>query len=157
MKKYLHLALLLFVFAGFAKAQGPQSTANWFGYILPPSLAEYKYVSFTMQDLGSVSVASDVWPSLVTATFADGYVWSLHSGSTYCICKSSFDAANNYIEALEVMVTGVSYINDMEYNPADGLIYLMAKSISMSRVLMYFISMVETKRLHRKSDMATML
>ncbi len=40
MKKYLSLALLLFVFAGFAKAQGPQSTANWFGYILPSSPAD---------------------------------------------------------------------------------------------------------------------
>ena len=48
MKKYLHLVLLLFVFAGFAKAQGPASTANWFGYILPPNPAEYKYISFTM-------------------------------------------------------------------------------------------------------------
>ena len=59
MKKYLHLALLLFAFAFFAKAQCPASTANWFGYILPSSPAEYKYVSFTMQDLGSVSIASD--------------------------------------------------------------------------------------------------
>lgn len=126
MKKYLHLFLLLFVISSFAKAQsGPSSTANWFGYILPSSPAENKYVTFTMQDLGSVSVASDVWPSVVTATFADGYVWSLVSGSTYCICKQRFDATNNYIEAAEVMVTGVSYINDMAYNPADGMIYII--------------------------------
>lgn len=125
MKKYLHL-ILLFVLASFANAQSlPSSTANWFGYILPPNPAEYKYISFTMQDLGSVSVASDVWPSVVTATFADGYVWSLVSGSTYCICKQRFDANNNYIEAAEVMVTGVSYINDMAYNPADGMIYII--------------------------------
>ena len=76
MKKYLQLALLILVFAGFAKAQGPASTANWFGYILPPSPAEYKYVSFTMQDLGSVTIASDEFPAVSTATFADGYVWS---------------------------------------------------------------------------------
>ena len=82
MKKYLHLALLLFVFAGFAKAQGPQSTANWFGYILPPNPAANKYISFTLQDLGSVSLASDEHPQAVAATFADGYVWcALHDGS----------------------------------------------------------------------------
>ncbi len=125
MKKFLHL-ILLFVLFSFANAQSsPSSTANWFGYILPPNPAEYKYISFTMQNLGSVSVASDVWPSVVTATFADGYVWSLVSGSTYCICKQRFDATNNYIEAAEVMVTGVSYINDMAYNPADGMIYII--------------------------------
>ena len=77
MKKYLHLVLLLFAFIGIASAQ-PTSTANWFGYILPPSPAEYKYISFTMQDLGSVSVASDNFPHATTATFADGYVWSVN-------------------------------------------------------------------------------
>ena len=66
MKRFLHLALLLFVLAGFAKAQGPQSTANWFGYVLPPAPAANKYVSFTMQDLGSVSIASDEYPMLPT-------------------------------------------------------------------------------------------
>ena len=79
MKKYLQLALLILVFAGFAKAQGPQSTANWFGYILPPSPAASKYVTFTMQDLGSVSIASDEIPQVTTATFADGYVWSVNN------------------------------------------------------------------------------
>ena len=36
MKKTFYIFLLLFAFAGLAKAQ----TANWFGYILPPSPAE---------------------------------------------------------------------------------------------------------------------
>ena len=125
MKKTFYLVLLLFAFAGIAKAQGPASTANWFGYILPPSPAEYKYISFTMQDLGSVPVASDVISPVSTATFADGYVWSVNNDGGYNICRSSFDATNNRIEAPEVMVTGVSYINDMAYNPADGLIYLI--------------------------------
>ena len=125
MKKYLHLFLLLFVFAGIAKAQGPASTANWFGYILPPSPAEYKYISFTMQDLGSVSVASDQVPAVSSATFADGYVWSVNNDGGYNICRSSFDAANNRIEAPEVIVANVPYVNDMAYNPADGLIYLI--------------------------------
>ena len=125
MKKFLPLMLLLFVFAGFAKAQGPASTANWFGYILPPNPAEYKYISFTMQDMGSVSVASDVLPAVTTATFADGYVWSVNNDNNYNICRSSFDATNNLIGAPEVMVAGVSYINDMAYNPADGLIYVI--------------------------------
>ena len=125
MKKYLHLIMLLFVFAGFAKAQGPASTANWFGYILPPNLAEYKYISFTMQDLGSVSVASDALPAVTTATFANGYVWSVNNDNGYNICRSSFDATNNFIGAPEVMIAGVSYVNDMAYNPADGLIYII--------------------------------
>ena len=125
MKKYLHLALLFFVFAGFAKAQSPQSTANWFGYILPPSPAEYKYISFTMQDLGSVSVASDNFPHATTATFADGYVWSVNDVFGYCLYRSSFDAANNLIEDPELMVEDVPYFNDMVYNPADGLIYVI--------------------------------
>jgi hypothetical protein len=124
MKKYLHLVLLLFAFAGFVNAQ-PASTANWFGYILPSSPAEYKYISFTMQDLGSVSVASDVLPAVNTATFADGCVWSVNNDNGYNICRSSFDATNNFIGAPEVMVAGVSYINDMAYNPADGLIYII--------------------------------
>ena len=86
MKKNLHLiVLLLFAFAGLAKAQGPASTANWYGYILPPSPAEYKYISFTMQDLGSVSVASDVLPAVTTATFANGYVWSVNNDNGYSI------------------------------------------------------------------------
>ena len=126
MKKYLHLFLLLFVISGFAKAQsGPSSTANWFGYILPSSPAENKYVTFTMQDLESVSVASDEIPSANTATFANGYVWSVNNDNGYNICRSSFDAANNFIGAPEVMVAGLSYINDMAYNPADGLIYII--------------------------------
>ena len=124
MKKYLHLALLLFVFVGFANAQ-PQSTANWFGYILPPSPAEYKYVTFTMQDLGSVSIASDEFPAVSTATFADGYVWSVNDVFGYCLYRSRFDATNNRIEDPELMVEDVSYFNDMVYNPADGMIYVI--------------------------------
>lgn len=127
MKKYLSLFLLLFLFAGFAKAQGPQSTANWFGYILPPSPAEYKYVSFTMQDLGSASIASDEVPAVSTATFADGYVWSVNNDNGYNICRSSFDATNNLIESPEMMIANVSYVNDMAYNPADGLVYLITE------------------------------
>ena len=125
MKKYLHLLLFLLAFAGFAKAQGPASTANWFGYILPPSPAEYQYVSFTMQDLGSVVVASDVISPVSTATFADGYVWSVNNDGGYNICRSNFDATNNRIEAPEVVFASVPYVNDMAYNPADGLIYLI--------------------------------
>ena len=127
MKKYLSLFLLLFVFAGFAKAQGPQSTANWFGYILPPSPAEYKYISFTMQDLGSVSVASEEQPTVTTATFAEGYVWSVNNNNGYSICRSRYDAANNLIEEPEVMIASIPYVNDMAYNPADGLIYLITE------------------------------
>ena len=126
MKKHLHLFLFLFVFAGFVNAQ-PASTANWFGYILPPNPAEYKYISFTMQDLGSVSIASDALPSVTTATFANGYVWSLNNDNGYNICRSSFDATNNLIGIPEVMVAGVSYVNDMAYNPADGLIYIITE------------------------------
>jgi hypothetical protein len=125
MKKYLSLFLLLFIFAGFAKAQGPASTANWFGYILPPSPAEYKYVSFSMQDLGSVSVASDEIPAVSTATFADGYVWSVNNVYGYCLYRSRFDATNNRIEDPELMVEDVPYFNDMVYNPADGMIYVI--------------------------------
>ena len=127
MKRFLHLALLLFVLAGFAKAQGPQSTANWFGYILPSSPAEYQYISFTMQDLGSVSIASDVVPAVSSATFAEGYVWSVNNDNGYNICRSNFDATNNLIEAPEVVVADVPYVNDMAYNPADGLIYLISE------------------------------
>ena len=106
---------------------GPASTANWFGYILPPSPAEYKYISFTMQDLGSVSVASDEYPPVSTATFANGYVWSVNNDNGYNICRSRFDATNNLIEAPEVMVADIPYINDMVYNPADGLIYIITE------------------------------
>lgn len=127
MKKYLQLALLILVFASFAKAQGPQSTANWFGYILPPSPAEYKYITFTMQDLGSASIASDEIPSVSTATFADGYVWSVNNDNSYNICRSSFDATNNLIGSPEMMIANVSYVNDMAYNPADGLVYLITE------------------------------
>ena len=127
MKKYLQLALLLFVLAGFAKAQGPQSTANWFGYILPSSPAEYKYITFTMQDLGSVTIASDEIPAVSTATFADGYVWSVNNDNGYNICRSNFDATNNLIGLPEVMIANVSYVNDMAYNPADGLVYLITE------------------------------
>ena len=127
MKKIIHLVLFFLAFAGFAQAQGPASTANWFGYILPPSPAEYQYISFTMQDLGSVSVASDVISPVSTATFADGYVWSVNNDNGYNICRSSFDAANNSIGAPEVMFANVSYVNDMAYNPADGLIYIITE------------------------------
>ena len=126
MKKFLHLAMLIFVFAGFANAQTPASTANWFGFELPPSPAANMYISFTMQDLGSVSLASDLHPQAVAATFADGYVWSVNSiNNGYSICKSRFDAANNLIEEPEMMAAGLSYVTDMEYNPADGLIYFI--------------------------------
>lgn len=127
MKKYLQLALLILVFAGFAKAQGLQSTANWFGYILPSSPAEYKYITFTMQDLGSVNIASDVVPAVSSATFAEGYVWSVNNDNGYSICRSNFDATNNLIGLPEVMIANVSYVNDMAYNPADGLVYLITE------------------------------
>ena len=126
MKKTIYLVLLLFVFAGFVNAQsGPASTANWYGYILPSSPAANKYISFTMQDLGSVSIVSDEHPQVTTATFADGYVWSVNYDNGNNICRSRFDATNNRIEAPEVMVAGVPYVNDMAYNPADGLIYII--------------------------------
>ena len=127
MKRFLYLALLLFVLAGFAKAQGPQSTANWFGYVLPPAPAANKYVSFTMQDLGSVSIASDEYPQVMAATFADGYVWSLNNVFGYCLYRSRFDATNNRIEDPELMVEDVPFFNDMAYNPADGLIYVITE------------------------------
>ncbi len=127
MKRFLHLALLLFVFSGFVKAQGPQSTTNWYGYILPPSPAANKYISFNMQDLGSVSIASDDHPSVSTATFADGYVWSVNNVYGYCLYRSRFDATNNRIENPELMVEDVPYFNDMIYNPADGLIYVITE------------------------------
>ena len=127
MKKTIYLVLFLLVFAGFAKAQGPLSTANWFGYILPPSPAEYKYISFTMQDLGSVSIASEEQPTVTTATFAEGYVWSVNNNNGYSICRSRYDAANNLIEEPEVMIASIPYVNDMAYNPADGLIYLITE------------------------------
>ena len=125
MKKYLHLFLLLFVFVGFVDAQGLQSTANWFGYILPSSPAAYKYVTFTMQDLGSVSIASDEFPAVSTATFADGYVWSVNNVYGYCLYRSRYDATNNRIEDPELMVEDVPYFNDMVFNPADGMIYVI--------------------------------
>ena len=127
MKKHLPLFLLLFAFAGIVSAQRPTSTANWFGYILPTSPAEYKYISFTMQDLGSVSVASDEITPVSTATFADGYVWSVNNDNGNNICRSEFDAANNQIGEPVVMVANVSYVNDMAYNPADGRIYLITE------------------------------
>ena len=127
MKKRLHLFLFIFVFVSFANAQGLQSTANWFGYILPPSPAEYKYITFTMQDLGSVTIASDVVPAVSSATFAEGYVWSVNNDNGYNICRSNFDATNNLIGLPEVMIANVSYVNDMAYNPADGLVYLITE------------------------------
>ena len=117
--------MLLFVLAGFVKAQDPQSTANWFGYILPSSPAEYKYITFTMQDLGSVTIASDVVPAVSSATFAEGYVWSVNNVYGYCLYKSRYDATNNRIEDPELMVEDVPYFNDMVYNPADGMIYVI--------------------------------
>ncbi len=105
---------------------GPASTANWYGYALPPSPAANKYITFTMQDLGSVSIASDTHPQAVAATFADGYVWSVNNNNnSFSICRSRFDAATNLIEEPETMVSGISYVADMEYNPADGLVYFI--------------------------------
>ncbi len=72
-----------------------------------------------------MSVASDELPAVSTATFADGYVWSVNNDNGYNICRSSFDAANNLIGAPEVMVASVPYVNDMAYNPADGLVYII--------------------------------
>jgi hypothetical protein len=125
MKKNIYLIMFLLMFVSFVQAQGPVSTANWFGYILPPSPAANKYVTFTMQDLGSVSVASDDIPSVSSATFADGYVWSVINIFGYCLYRSRFDATNNRIETPELMVEDVPYFNDMAYNPADGLIYVI--------------------------------
>ena len=125
MKKIIYLIMFILMFVSFAQAQGPASTANWFGYILPPSPAANKYVTFTMQDLGSVSVASDDIPSVSSATFADGYVWSVINIFGYCLYRSRFDATNNRIETPELMVEDVPYFNDMAYNPADGLIYVI--------------------------------
>lgn len=52
MKKHLPLFLLLFAFAGFVSAQGPASTANWFGYILPSSPGDAFEYDFSDQAAG---------------------------------------------------------------------------------------------------------
>jgi hypothetical protein len=65
MKKYLHLILLLFVFAGFANAQ-PTSTANWFGYILSPNSE-----TFTVGDLNYRVNDDNV--SVTVTGHVDGY------------------------------------------------------------------------------------
>ena len=65
MKKYLHLFLFLFVFAGFANAQ-PASTANWFGYILAPNPTD-----FTIGDLNYR--VNDDGVSVTVLGHVDGY------------------------------------------------------------------------------------
>lgn len=126
MKKYLPLILFLFVFASLVNAQ-----TRWYGYTLTYNSPAYtKYVSFSMDDLGSVEIASDVHPQVATATYADGYVWSVNfdnASYTNNICKAKFNSASNLIEEPEVMVAGVPYVNDMEFNPADGLIYFISE------------------------------
>ena len=110
MKKYLPLILFLFVFASLVNAQ-----TRWYGYTLTYNSPAYtKYVSFSMDDLGSVEIASDVHPQVATATYADGYVWSVNfdnASYTNNICKAKFNSASNLIEEPEVMVAGVYYGN----------------------------------------------
>lgn len=47
--------------------------------------------------------SSDVISPAATATFAEGYVWSVNNDNGNNICRSGFDAANNLIGAPEVM------------------------------------------------------
>ena len=106
----------------------PASTADWYGYVYNAYSLDYedKIDCFNMQDLTTVTVASEAFPSYVYgATFVKGEMWFCMYNdeiSDYSLYKAPIDIYSKTVGTPEVVVEYCGlYV--MAYNPVNGLLY----------------------------------
>lgn len=113
----------------------PVSTANWYGYAaycITGDNWQNKFISFSMQDSGTVSEASEEISSpIYAATYHNGYIWCVNS-SEGSLCRATLNNTAKTIGELEVMVENFVpnnfIVNSSAYNPTDGRIYFLSTS-----------------------------
>ena len=107
-----------------------QSTANWYGYAVYYDLSTQHFITFSMQDISSVDVATTNVPSdyITAACYFNGYVWWIDDSKN--LFQAEVDNTNHTIGTFETVASNfVPYhLNSMSYNPADGKIYAINNS-----------------------------
>ena len=116
------------------------STANWYGYgIYADQSWNGKYISFSMQDPGTVAEATASFTNTYAAAYADGYVWFIDTNND--LCRSSLDNSSKTISDYETIVPEFVTENRalaMSYNPVDGRFYYIRGTGNSSRTLISF-------------------
>ncbi len=116
------------------------SSANWYGYgAYTDESWVGKYISFSMQNPGTVVEASATLPSMYAAAYADGYVWFIDANND--LCRSALDNSSKTISDYETIVPEFvteDFALAMSYNPADGKFYYIRGTGNSPRTLMSF-------------------
>ena len=114
-----------------------QSTANWYGYAINSFLdnGEYahndwekEFISFSMQNLASVTAITDMnlsSPYTYSATYVNGSVWCITCQEGH-LCRASIHNNSHTISDFEIVFPYFdegSKIESMSYNPVDGRFY----------------------------------
>ena len=122
----------------------PVSTANWYAYArysLGGEPWEHKYVWFSMQNPATVTAATtDFVPfDVVCGTFANGYVWA-YNPSDLSIVKAPVSGTYHLVGSFETVATAVTsnFIVAMSFNPANGKMYFIEQTMSMTYLLKRF-------------------
>ena len=116
------------------------SSANWYGYgAYTDESWVGKYISFSMQNPGTVVEASATFPNMYAAAYADGYVWFIDANND--LCRSALDNSSKTISDYETIVPEFvteDFALAMSYNPADGKFYYIRGTGNSSRTLVSF-------------------
>ena len=129
MKKKLRLLMTALLMAVFGVVNA--SEATWYGYALYTSNGaswQNHFISFNTQDPNTVQEASVSLPTILAATYLDGYVWFVTQ--TRSLCKAPLDEVTQTIGAYETVVPQLEQYNlyiDMAYNPVDGMMYYLCQ------------------------------
>lgn len=122
----------------------PVSTAHWYAYArycLGGDPWENKYVTFTMQNLSSVSAATTdvVAFDVIAGAFANGYVWA-YDPANYRLMKApvsnSMHIVGDFVTAAEGFTS--NFVIAFSFNPANGKMYVVEQGMSMNYILKCF-------------------
>ena len=105
-----------------------QSTANWYGFSTSDmdDVNAYKFISFTMDNPGTVTAATGTLASGFGrgSAYANGYLWNLTNDGD--LTKATVDNENKVISAFETVVSELETSGSplsMSYNSVDGRMY----------------------------------
>ena len=105
-----------------------QSTANWYGFSTSDmdNVNAYKFISFTMDNPGTVTAATGTLASGFGrgSAYANGYLWNLTNDGD--LTKATVDNENKVISAFETVVSELETSGSplsMSYNSVDGRMY----------------------------------
>ena len=118
-----------------------QSTANWYGFSgsnTDHSVLENKFLSFTVQNPESATIASDSIPGnpfTFAAAYANGYVWCVSYAFPRNLYRAVLDNSNKTISPLETIVPEfeTSIVSAMCYNPDNDYIYFLTWDNKLKR------------------------